>query len=647
LSIDNKYVQHHSLFTDYDIHLFKSGKHFKLYEKLGSHLITLDGKSGVYFAVWAPNAEKVELIADFNYWNGSGYELFPKWDGSGIWEGFVENAKEGSSYKYKIYSKEGDQVLEKGDPFARYWEVPPKTASIIWRSKFEWKDKSWLNSRSKKNSHKSPFAVYEVHLGSWKRNHDNYSLGYKQLAKELVDYVSDLNYTHVEFMPVMEHPFFGSWGYQITGYFAPTSRYGDPDEFKFLVEAFHKAGIGVILDWVPSHYPGDAHGLYKFDGTHLYEHADPQKGYHPDWSSYIFNYGRNEVKSFLISNALFWLEEYHVDGLRVDAVASMLYLDYSRKEGEWIPNEHGGRENLEAIAFLKEFNENVYKEFPDVQTIAEESTSFPMVSKPTSIGGLGFGMKWMMGWMHDTLLYFEKEPIYREHHQNDITFSMTYAFTENFMLPLSHDEVVHGKGPLIGRMPGDEWQRFANLRLLYSFMYAHPGTNLLFMGGEIGQTSEWKHDSTLEWHLLDYDPHKGVKNLIKDLNKLYVQQPALYEKAFDNEGFEWIAYDDSKNSVVSFIRIGNKNEDDLIVICNFTPVVRENYKVGVPYAGTWKEIFNSDSKSYWGSGVTNDSLKTINEHQHGKHQSIELTLPPLGQIILKKEAAKKNASKKK
>jgi len=646
LSVENKYVIHHTLLTDFDIHLFKAGKHFKLYEKLGSHIIKVDGKEGVYFALWAPNAEKVELVADFNYWNGSGYELFPRWDGSGIWEGFVSHAKEGSAYKYKIYSKESGQVLEKGDPFARFWEIPPKTASIVWKSRFKWKDKRWLNNRKKKNNLKSPFSVYEVHLGSWRRNADQYSLSYKELANELVEHVKSLNYTHVELMPVMEHPFFGSWGYQITGYFAPTSRYGDPDEFKFLVEAFHKAGIGIILDWVPSHFPGDDHGLYKFDGTHLYEHADPKKGYHPDWSSYIFNYGRNEVKSFLISNALFWLDEYHADGLRVDAVASMLYLDYSREEGEWIPNEHGGRENLEAISFLKEFNEMVYSEFPDVQTIAEESTSFPMVSKPTSIGGLGFGMKWMMGWMHDTLLYFQKEPIYRQHHQNEITFSMTYAFTENFMLPLSHDEVVHGKGPLIGRMPGDEWQRFANLRLLYSYMYAHPGTNLLFMGGEIGQTSEWKHDNSLDWHLLDHEPHQGIKELIKDLNKLYLNEPALYEKAFEGEGFKWIAYDDSTNSVISFVRIGNKNEDDLVVICNFTPVVRENYKVGVPYAGTWKEIFNSDSKSYWGSGVANKPTKTIRDPQHGNPQSIELTLPPLGQIILKKEKAKK-ASKKK
>lgn len=646
MSIENKYISHHSLLTDFDIDLFKSGKHYKLYEKLGSHPITVDGKEGVYFAVWAPNAEKVEIIGDFNYWNGDGYELFPRWDQSGIWEGFTTFAKIGDSYKYKVTSKEKGQVLQKGDPFARYWEMPPKTASIVWQSNYQWKDKKWLNSRYKHNSLESPLAVYEVHTGSWKRNAEHYSLSYRDLADELVKYVRDMGYTHVEFLPVMEHPFYGSWGYQITGYFAPTSRYGDPDEFKYLVEAFHQAGIGVILDWVPSHFPGDDHGLYKFDGTHLYEHADPRKGYHPDWSSYIFNYGRNEVRSFLISNALFWLDEYHVDGLRVDAVASMLYLDYSRKEGEWIPNDQGGRENMEAIGFLKEFNEAVYGSFPDVQTIAEESTSFPMVSKPTFMGGLGFGLKWMMGWMHDTLEYFKKEPIYRKHHQNDLTFSMTYAFTENFMLPLSHDEVVHGKGPIIGRMPGDEWQRFANLRLLYSYTYTHPGSNLLFMGGEIGQTAEWQHDHAIEWHLLDHAPHQGILTLTKALNKVYKSEPALYEKSYSAEGFEWIAYDDNENSVLCYIRKGNKTADDLVVIANFTPLARENYRVGVP-EGSWEEIFNSDDKAYWGSGVENENIKTEKKQAHHQSQSINLTLPPLGLTILKKrKTTKKTASKK-
>jgi len=646
VSIENKYISHHSLLTDFDIDLFKSGKHYKLYEKLGSHPITVDGKEGIYFAVWAPNADKVELIGDFNYWKGDGYELFPRWDQSGIWEGFTSFAKVGDSYKYKITSKEQGQVLQKGDPFARYWEMPPKTASIVWQSNFKWKDKKWLSSRNKRNSLESPLAVYEVHTGSWKRNADHYSLNYTELADELVKYVLEMGYTHVEFLPIMEHPFFGSWGYQITGYYAPTSRYGNPDEFKYLMEAFHEAGIGVILDWVPSHFPGDDHGLYKFDGTHLYEHADPRKGYHPDWSSYIFNYGRNEVKSFLISNALFWLDEYHVDGLRVDAVASMLYLDYSRKEGEWIPNDQGGRENLEAISFLKEFNEAVYGNFPDVQTIAEESTSFPMVSKPTFMGGLGFGLKWMMGWMHDTLEYFKKEPIYRKHHQNDITFSMTYAFTENFMLPLSHDEVVHGKGSIIARMPGDEWQRFANLRLLYSYMYTHPGSKLLFMGGEMGQTSEWKHDHALEWHLLEHAPHQGITALTKDLNQVYKTESALFEKAYSAEGFEWIAYDDHQNSVLCYIRKGKKTADDLVVIANFTPLVRENYRIGVP-EGSWEEIFNSDDKMYWGSGVENQDIKTEKKQAHNKSHSISISLPPLGLIILKKKkSTKKTASKK-
>ncbi|MDX1627183.1 MAG: 1,4-alpha-glucan branching protein GlgB [Fulvivirga sp.] len=646
MNTTSKYIIHHSLFTDFDIDLFKSGRHYKLYEKMGSHPLKLEGQEGVYFSVWAPNADSVQVVGDFNYWNGEGYELFPRWDHSGIWEGFTANAQVGSAYKYRIKSKERGQTLDKGDPFARFWEVPPKTASIVWQSEKNWKDKTWMNKRSKSNGVESPFAVYEVHLGSWKRNAEYNSLSYEELAKELVSYVKEMNYTHVEFMPVMEHPFFGSWGYQITGYFAPTSRYGNPDEFKHLVESFHKAGIGVILDWVPSHFPGDDHGLYKFDGTHLYEHADPKQGYHPDWSSYIFNYGRNEVKSFLISNAFFWLDEYHIDGLRVDAVASMLYLDYSREEGEWVPNEFGGRENLQAIDFLKEFNEAVYHAFPDIQTIAEESTSFPMVSKPTFMGGLGFGMKWMMGWMHDTLQYFQKDPYYRQHHQNDITFSMTYAFTENFMLPLSHDEVVHGKGPIIGRMPGDEWQRFANLRLLYGYMYTHPGSNLLFMGGEIGQTSEWKHDHTIDWHLLEHQPHQGVKELVRDLNKLYKEEKALYELAYSAEGFEWIAYDDAQNSVLCYIRKGKKEVDDLVVIANFTPVVRENYRVGVPASGAWEEIFNSDEERYWGSGVENKLLKTTETPSHGKKQSIVLKLAPLGLSIFKKKATSSKKKKK-
>ncbi|MEQ8477007.1 1,4-alpha-glucan branching protein GlgB [Fulvivirga sp.] len=637
-----EFIQPHSLFTDFDINLFRGGKHFKLYEKLGSRCIKVGKTEGTYFAVWAPNAKEVSVIGDFNYWNGEGYELNSRWDSSGIWEGFVPGVKNGAAYKYKIVSNEHGRLLEKGDPFAFKWETPPKTASIVWDLKHTWKDKKWMSSRKKNNALDSPYSVYEVHIGSWKRDHEHLSLSYNALADELVKYVKELGYTHVEFMPVMEHPFFGSWGYQVTGYFAPTSRFGDPQEFMHLVESFHNAGIGVILDWVPSHFPGDAHGIYDFDGTHLYEHADPRKGYHPDWSSYIFNYGRNEVRSFLISNALFWLDLYHADGLRVDAVASMLYLDYSRKEGEWIPNEHGGRENLEAISFMKELNENVYKEFPDVQTIAEESTSFPMVSKPTFVGGLGFGMKWMMGWMNDTLAYFQKDAFYRQYHQNDITFSLAYAFTENFMLPLSHDEVVHGKGPLIGRMPGDEWQRFANLRLLYGWMYTHPGTKLLFMGGEIGQTSEWKHDNSVEWHLLDHPPHQGIKAMVTGINKLYTSEPAMYELGFSSDGFEWIELNDAQNSVLSYMRKGTKEKDTLIIVANFTPVVRENYRVGVSKAGAWKEIFNSDAAEYGGSGLLNKkAIKTAKTPYHGRDNSLQLNVPPLGISVLKKVVASK------
>ncbi len=638
-----EFIQAHSLFTDFDINLFRAGTHYKLYEKLGAHIIKVGKTSGTYFAVWAPGASQVSVIGDFNHWNGEGYELNARWDSSGIWEGFIPSVKNGDTYKYKIVNSDSGEVLEKGDPFAKKWEVPPNTASVVWDIEdYRWKDKTWMNGRKKKNALDSPTSVYEVHIGSWKRNNEHLSLSYKELAEELVNYVKELGYTHVELMPVMEHPFFGSWGYQITGYFAPTSRFGDPQEFMFLVEAFHKAGIGVFLDWVPSHFPGDEHGLYRFDGSHLYEHADPRQGYHPDWSSYIFNYGRNEVRAFLISNAVFWLDKYHVDGLRVDAVASMLYLDYSRKEGEWVPNVHGGRENLEAISFLKEMNESVFKEFPDVQTIAEESTSFPMVSRPTYLGGLGFGMKWMMGWMNDVLNYFQKDTYYRQYHQNDITFSLAYAFTENFMLPLSHDEVVHGKGPLIGRMPGDEWQKFANLRLLYGWMYTHPGTKLLFMGGEIGQTSEWKHDNSLEWHLLDHAPHQGVKKMISDINELYKSEPALYELGFSGDGFEWIELNDSQNSVLSYLRKGKKEKDTLVIVANFTPVVRENYRIGINVPGSYKEVFNSDKKEYWGSDNLNKKiLKTQKEPYHGRENSLVLNLPPLGITVLKKSVVSK------
>lgn len=641
----HQYVQNHSLFTEFDSDLFKSGKHFKLYEKLGSHLITHEEQDGCYFAVWAPNARNVQVIGDFNYWNGEGYDLYPRWDGTGVWEGFVPKIQKGAVYKYRIHSNNHGQILEKGDPFAVHWEVPPRTASIVWNIDYKWKDSKWLKKRKETNQLNQPFSVYEVHIGSWKRKANGDSLSYKELAKELVKYVKDMGYTHVEFLPVTEHPFFGSWGYQCTGYFAPTSRFGTPEDFMAMMDAFHKAEIGVILDWVPSHFPSDAHGLFNFDGTHLYEHADPRQGYHPDWNSYIFNYGRNEVRAFLISSALFWLDVCHADGLRVDAVASMLYLDYSRKEGEWIPNEYGGRENLEAISFLKELNEACYGAVEGIQTIAEESTAWPAVSRPTFLGGLGFGMKWMMGWMHDTLEYFKKDPYYRQYHQNMITFSLNYAFTENFMLPLSHDEVVHGKGPLIDRMPGDGWQRFANLRLLYGYMYTHPGTKLVFMGGEIGQTSEWKHDYSVEWHLLDHPPHQGMLQLTKDLNHLYKSEPALYEHSFSADGFEWIELNDYQNSALSYIRKGKEAEDDIIVVCNFTPIIRETYEIGCN-GGQWGEIFNSDDKNYWGSGVHNEKvLKSVKEGKHGRPHKLTVKLPPLS-IIMLKQVKKKPAKKK-
>lgn len=630
--------EHFSLLTDYDVHLFKSGKHFKLYEKLGAHLSTHKGQAGTYFAVWAPNARNVSVIGNFNNWNNNDLKLSPRWDESGIWEGFFPGIGKGEAYKYAILSNTGE-YLEKADPFAFYAEIAPATASIIWDHDYKWTDKSWMAERKKNSSAPKPYSVYEVHLGSWRRKIEdgNRSLSYKELADELVYYVKEAGFTHVEFLPVMEHPFFGSWGYQLTGYYAPTSRFGNPQEFMFLVDALHKAEIGVILDWVPSHFPGDVHGLYKFDGTNLYEHADPRKGFHPDWSSYIYNYGRNEVRCFLISNALFWLDVFHADGLRVDAVASMLYLDYSRKAGEWIPNQYGGNENLEAISFLKEFNEVVYGSFPDAITIAEESTAWPSVSKPTYLGGLGFGQKWMMGWMHDTLHYFKLDPVHRKYHQDEITFSIIYAFTENFMLPLSHDEVVHGKGSLFGRMPGDDWRKFANLRLMYSYMFTHPGTKLLFMGGEFGQTGEWNHDRSLDWDSLNGNAmHQGVLKVVKALNALYKTEKSLYQYGFDGRGFEWSDYSDRENSVIIYIRKADDKEDLLMVICSFTPETRQHYRVGVPYRGTWKEIFNSDNSDFGGSGVKNEGLlHTTPVKFHQKDYSVSLTLPPLGCIVLK------------
>lgn len=630
-------VKPFSLFTEFDINLFKSGKHYRLYEKFGAHIIEHEGEDGTYFAVWAPSAKQVSVIGDFNFWSSDSHKLNVRWDSSGIWEGFIPNVGKGSIYKYHIESHHNGFVSQKADPFGRYCEIPPKTASIVWDDDFKWNDSEWLKKRHSKNSLESPYSVYEVHLDSWKKNFRNGErLSYKEQINELVNYVVDMNFTHVEFMPIMEYPYDPSWGYQLTGYFSPSSRFGSPEEFKMLVDAFHKKGVGVILDWVPSHFPEDATGLGYFDGSHLYEHPDRRKGYHPDWKSLIFNYERNEVKSFLISNAIFWLDQYHVDGLRVDAVASMIYLDYSREEGEWEPNIYGGRENLAAIDFLKELNVEVYSSFPDVQTIAEESTAFRGVSRPIYDGGLGFGMKWMMGWMHDTLQYFSKGTVYRKYHQNDLTFSMTYAFSENFMLPLSHDEVVYGKRSILGRMPGDDWQRFANLRALYGYMFTHPGAKLLFQGAEFGQGEEWDFQNSLDWYVLDYAPHKGVQNLIKDLNFLYRTEPALYEKQFSFDGFEWIDHNDAENSVFSYIRKGHNDNENLIVICNLTETPKLSYQLGLPKYGDIKEIFNSDLERYNGTNnYINSDLKVLDKGHNFREFSVNLNLPPLSVVVLK------------
>ena len=629
----------HSLFSDLDIHLFRSGHHHRLYEKLGAHVLEVDGQKGTYFAVWAPSAREVSVIGNFNGWNRHAHPLAARWDSSGIWEGFVPGVDNGNLYKFVVVTQQGTP-LEKGDPFANLWEVPPKTASVVWDKRHEWKDEAWMAKRAEHNSLDSPMSVYELHLGSWmKKAGGTESLSYRVLATELVNYVKEMGFTHVELMPVKEHPYFPSWGYQITGYFAPTSRYGTPEEFAFLVDALHQADIGVLLDWVPSHFPEDAHGLAQFDGTHLYDHADPRLGYHPDWKSRIFNYGRNEVRSFLISNALFWLDRYHADGLRVDAVASMLYLDYSRNEGEWIPNVHGGRDNLEAISLLKEVNMAVYRDFPSAMTIAEESTDYPGVSRPVYAGGLGFGQKWMMGWMHDTLRYFGYESVHRKYHHNEITFSTVYAFSENFMLPLSHDEVVHGKGSLLDRMPGDEWQRFANLRLLFGYMYTHPGTKLLFMGGEFGQPTEWSLERGLDWAMLQFPYHKGVQQWVKALNGLYREQPALHEVQFESEGFSWIDGGDAERSVISYLRRGKDAETLAVVICNFTPVVHQGTRQGVPHDGTWRVVANSDHTDYSGSGAGQTSeYAAADTPWHGQPYSIELTLPPLAMLVLVPES---------
>jgi len=625
--------------ADDDLYLFNEGSHFRLYEKLGARPMTVDGVEGTCFSVWAPNAERVLVIGDFNGWDKSSHPLRPLGH-SGIWGGFIPGVSIGAIYKYHIASRHDGYRVDKADSFAFYSEVPPRTGSIVWDLNYTWKDQEWMASRGRHNSLEAPMAIYEVHLGSWMRvpEEGDRPLTYRELAPKLAEYVRDMAFTHVEFLPVMEHPFYGSWGYQTAGYFAPTSRYGEPRDFMYLIDCLHQLDIGVILDWVPSHFPTDEHGLGFFDGSHLFEHADPRQGIHPDWDSCIFNYGRDEVRSFLISNAFFWLDKYHVDGLRVDAVASMLYLDYSRKEGKWIPNKYGGRENVEAIAFLRRFNEEVYKSYPEVQTIAEESTAWPMVSRPTYVGGLGFGAKWDMGWMHDTLEYMSKDPIHRKYDHNQLTFRMIYGFHENFVLPLSHDEVVHGKGSLLGKMPGDDWRKFANMRLLFGYMYALPGKKLLFMGGEIGQWNEWNHEASLDWHLLAYPPHSGIQRWVEDLNKLYRDEPALHELDFHPDGFEWIDCSDSQGSVLSFIRKGSSTGDILLVALNFTPVPRFNYRVGVPRMGYWSEIMNSDAQEYGGSGLGNlGGVDASSIRFHGRPYSLTLTLPPLGAVFCKSE----------
>jgi len=619
--------------SDWDYHLFNEGSHHKLWEKLGAH----PRAGGTTFGVWAPNARSVSVVGDWNGWNPGANPLESRGP-SGIWEGFIPGVHKGMKYKYHIESRHNGFVVEKADPLGIHHETPPKTASIVWDLDYDWNDKEWMQSRAERNALTSPMSIYEVHLGSWRRGEFG-PLSYREIAGPLAEYARKMNFTHVELLPVMEHPFYGSWGYQVTGFFAPTSRYGTPQDLMYLIDVLHQNGIAVILDWVPSHFPTDEHGLAYFDGTHLYEHADPRKGFHPDWGSLIFNYGRNEVRSFLLSSALYWLGVYHADALRVDAVASMLYLDYSRKHGEWIPNEHGGRENIEAINFLRRLNEDVYKVHPDVQVIAEESTAWPMVSRPTWVGGLGFGLKWDMGWMHDTLRYFSHNPIHRKFHHNDLTFRMMYAFTENFVLPLSHDEVVHGKGSLIGKMPGDDWQRFANLRLLFAHMYSQPGKKMLFMGGEFGQTAEWNHDSSLQWFLLDFLPHQTLQRWVEDLNKAYRDIPALHELDTTGDGFEWIDCCDTEQSVVSLTRKSKSNPEQVVIVAlNFTPVPRHNYAIGVPFGGTWKEILNSDAPLYGGSGQGNmGAVDAAPIPLHGRRHSITITLPPLGAVFFVNE----------
>ncbi len=630
-----------SRFSDTDIYLFKEGTHTKLYQKLGSHTMQREGEWGTYFALWAPNANGVSIRGDFNNYDIDSHPMRKRDDDSGIWEVFINDVEQGSTYKYHIFTDGENTNRDKADPYAFYAEVAPNSASRIWNiDDYEWNDTEWISTRASKNSHKAPISIYEIHLGSWRRKIEESEryLNYVEAAYELAEYLKEMNFTHIELLPITEFPFKGSWGYQVSGYFAPTARFGKPQEFMRFVDIMHYNGIGVILDWVPSHFVMDGHGLMNFDGTCLYEHKDPRKGYHPDWGSAIFNYERNEVRAFLISSAMFWLEKYHIDGIRVDAVSSMLFLDFGREEGEWIPNEFGGNENLGAINFLKQLNTSLYKEFSDIMTFAEESTAFPMVSRPVEKGGLGFGFKWNMGWMHDTLKYFKNDPIYRQHHHGQLTFSFIYMYNENYILPLSHDEVVHMKGSLINKMPGDNNQKFANLRAMYAFMMAHPGKKLLFMGGEFAQFAEWNYEKSLDWHLLDNPQNKGVQNLIKSLNLLYKDEPALHENDNEKQGFEWIDETDNTANVIAFIRKGDKKDDDIIIVCNFSDKTHEGYPIGISNKGVYKEIFNSQSKEFDGWSVTNNkSIKTKQEQQHGRKHKLDVTLPALGVIYLKRE----------
>ena len=626
-----------SLLTDFDLYLFNEGTHVRLYEKLGAHVVTIDERPGVMFAVWAPNADSVSVIADFNDWDPTATPLQPR-QSSGIWEGFVPGISQGALYKYSIKPRFSPHRHEKADPIGFAAELRPRTASMVWDlSRYEWRDQSWIDRRGANQAFDQPISIYEVHLGSWKRAPEtNGFLNYRDLGRQLAEYCQMMGYTHVELLPISEHPLDLSWGYQTVGYYAPTSRFGTPDDFRNFVDILHQAGIGVLLDWVPAHFPRDAHGLANFDGTALYEHADPRQGEHPDWGTKIFNYGRNEVRSFLISNAVYWVEQFHIDGLRVDAVASMLYLDYSRGPGQWIPNQYGGRENLEAISFLQRMNEVVHTECPGVLTVAEESTAYQGVSRPPYMGGLGFSLKWNMGWMHDTLEYISKEPVHRRWHHNDLTFSLLYAFHENFVLPLSHDEVVHGKGSMLSKVPGDPWQKFANLRLLYAFMFGHPGKKLLFQGLDFGMGDEWSEAKSIDWHLLQYPYQSGLQRCVADIHQAYRTNPALHEVDFEWQGFQWLESHDNENSVFAFLRRGKNPDDILVVVANFTPVPREGYRVGVPTGGTWREILNTDSALYAGGNIGNGGqLWAEDQPWASQPHSLRLTLPPLGALYLR------------